>query len=281
LWRKSPAVLARAFDLTALSRLFSPSKSYYGNSFRSAHPSRSCLTLVLLQAYSRIIDLRAPFCISFSFARLFIATLRCVCALNKRALCGSGTAILSRPSRTLCQGTHTRSYLRTHSLQHTISAWASNKQTNKQALSGSGHAFGDVTLVLHILIDLELIFPWTVVSAPWESSKTDVDPLFAVPGRLSHSSGHEGAAVDYSMRPRDVRAHSLLLVRFICPCQARCFCLRAFFCALLRVRRVTSACVLFFEFCYVSAALLLPVCCYVTCQGHHMLTVCHSLLPPT
>jgi hypothetical protein len=265
LWRKSPAVLARAFDLTALSRLFSPSKSYYGNSFRSAHPSRSCLTLVLLQAYSRIIDLRAPFCISFSFARLFIATLRCVCALNKRALCGSGTAILSRPSRTLCQGTHTRSYLRTHSLQHTISAWASNKQTNKQALSGSGHAFGDVTLVLHILIDLELIFPWTVVSAPWESSKTDVDPLFAVPGRLSHSSGHEGAAVDYSMRPRDVRAHSLLPVRFI----------------LSPVRRVASACVLcFFLLCCVSGAILLPACFFLssaTCQPRYF-CLCAALL---
>jgi hypothetical protein len=65
----------------------------------------------------------------------------------------------------------------------------------KQVLANSGRAFGNVELLLHIMIDLELIFPW-------EPSAGDSDPQFAVPGRLSHVTQLDGAVGEYHTRPR-------------------------------------------------------------------------------
>lgn len=76
------------------------------------------------------------------------------------------------------------------------------RQSNlKQALQKSGRRLGDLAHVLQILVDLELIFPWTVV-APWEVPPDVDDPLFSVPGRLCQVPSGEGVP-EYHKRPQD------------------------------------------------------------------------------
>ena len=70
----------------------------------------------------------------------------------------------------------------------------------EHALKKTGRELGDVSHVLHILVDLEFIYPWTVELAPWEVPPDHDDPLFAVPGRLSHVPTGEGVR-EYHKRP--------------------------------------------------------------------------------
>lgn len=88
----------------------------------------------------------------------------------------------------------------------------------KEVLANTGRVFGDVNLLIHILIDLELIFPWTSV-APNGTPIVEDDPQFAVPGRLSHVSNSDGAVEEYHNRPRSCWAEPSrdTADRYVCP----------------------------------------------------------------
>jgi hypothetical protein len=73
----------------------------------------------------------------------------------------------------------------------------------EKALVKTKLRLGDFAHILQILVELELIFPWTVLAGlPWEVPPDVSDPLFAIPGRLCQAPSGQRVP-EYHQRPQD------------------------------------------------------------------------------